>query len=475
MGDGQADQAVQLLDGVSVSASALPSQLKASKANAQPGIAYTKELSDTFDLAPSGALPATAKISLPLREVVSAGTGVAVATSESPDQFRKQFIDPFSDGAFAEAAKPACSDESSARTDGYAIGSDSGSTVYWCLGKSDSGRMVKVVNNRRYPLLLSRGGLSVTGLTGGSFWRSLSSHSSGQPVVIGPRETATLAVTMPPGDRAQLVTAYDGFGQSLVALYTGLKALSDILTRFGKGGPQAAEILGDVLQLNDCLEALGKGPADLLAKCFSPESLYRALGGWAFLVIPLMVFAPVLDFFRTQFNVMGDQLNHRDRYAITISHAAAVSVPEPAHNTGGDHDGKSTDGPGVDGKGTSTMPPQPENPGPVRPEPAAAAPAIFTVMNTSEAPPDGVWFRNSPQTSDTDRITGLGVYVNEQVRLDCYAWGESVGAYENRLWCKVTNQSRTSVGGRTNAGYLNAHYVNDGNRADIVADGVPAC
>jgi hypothetical protein len=46
--------------------------------------------------------------------------------------------------------------------------------------------------------------------------------------------------------------------------------------------------------------------------------------------------------------------------------------------------------------------------------PAAQADQIsngptFTVMNTSETLPDGVWFRNSPHTAGTDRVTGHGV------------------------------------------------------------------
>lgn len=96
-------------------------------------------------------------------------------------------------------------------------------------------------------------------------------------------------------------------------------------------------------------------------------------------------------------------------------------------------------------------------------------------MNTSETPPDGVWFRNSPHTGDTSRITGLGIYRNEQVRLQCYGWGDSVGAYNDTLWYYVTDISRPTNNGAPNVGWLNAHYINDGQRADVVDAGVPAC
>ena len=111
------------------------------------------------------------------------------------------------------------------------------------------------------------------------------------------------------------------------------------------------------------------------------------------------------------------------------------------------------------------------------PPPTPALPT-FTVMNTSETPPDGVYFRNSPHTADTSRITGLGVYANERVQLQCWANGDNVGAFSDHLWYRVTNVTRPSGSFGsfgTNAGYLNAHYINDGKNANVVDDGVPAC
>jgi hypothetical protein len=68
-------------------------------------------------------------------------------------------------------------------------------------------------------------------------------------------------------------------------------------------------------------------------------------------------------------------------------------------------------------------------------------------MNTSEIPPDGVWFRRSPHIADTDRVTGYGVYMNEQVQLECYTWGDAVGPYANRLWYFVLNVTRPANAG----------------------------
>lgn len=100
---------------------------------------------------------------------------------------------------------------------------------------------------------------------------------------------------------------------------------------------------------------------------------------------------------------------------------------------------------------------------------------IFTVMNTSQTLPDGVWFRNSPHTADTDRVTGHGVYMNEQVQLRCYSWGDAVGTYDNRLWYNVVNVTRPTNAGVENSGYLNAHYIDGGLLANQINSGVPDC
>ena len=106
---------------------------------------------------------------------------------------------------------------------------------------------------------------------------------------------------------------------------------------------------------------------------------------------------------------------------------------------------------------------------------SAASQPIFTVMNTSETLPDGVWFRYAPHTADTTRTTGLGVYKNERVQLKCYAWGDAVGPYSDRLWYWVLNVTRPTNNGVPNQGYLNAHYINDGKLANQVDAGVALC
>lgn len=106
---------------------------------------------------------------------------------------------------------------------------------------------------------------------------------------------------------------------------------------------------------------------------------------------------------------------------------------------------------------------------------AASAP-VFTVMNTSESPPDGVYFRNTPDWNDTSRTYGLGVFMNEQVQLQCYTFGQAIGPYNDQLWYYVLNVSRpANYDGQANQGMLNAHYINDGQLANAYDGDVPAC
>ena len=107
--------------------------------------------------------------------------------------------------------------------------------------------------------------------------------------------------------------------------------------------------------------------------------------------------------------------------------------------------------------------------------PASAAGPVFPVMNTSETLPDGVYFRNSPHTADHPTIYGFGVFRGEHVQAQCWQMGDAVGKYNNHMWYFALNTDRRSVAGRTNQGWINTHYVDDGMTADHAAPGVPQC
>jgi hypothetical protein len=111
--------------------------------------------------------------------------------------------------------------------------------------------------------------------------------------------------------------------------------------------------------------------------------------------------------------------------------------------------------------------------------PATATPSgpNYTVKNTSETPPDGVYFRHSMQLDPAQPTptptTGFGVFMNEQVRVACWTWGDAV--YGDRVWYYAYNITRPNVAGRPNKGWIDAHYVDDGMTANHPAPGIPQC
>ena len=91
------------------------------------------------------------------------------------DEFKKAFLDGLDSGATMDVSKPSCTGEDQARMGGYSVTSSTTDAVYWCFGMSGSNRVLKVVNDRRYPMEVA---LPHSVLQGGSIdWAQLSSLS----------------------------------------------------------------------------------------------------------------------------------------------------------------------------------------------------------------------------------------------------------------------------------------------------------
>lgn len=66
--------------------------------------------------------------------------------------FKKDFIDGIDAGITATVPPPSCRNESAALADGYTVAHDSGDTVLFCFGIEGGQRVLKITNNRNYPL-----------------------------------------------------------------------------------------------------------------------------------------------------------------------------------------------------------------------------------------------------------------------------------------------------------------------------------
>jgi len=244
---------------------------------AVPRLRHVEVVSRTYKLTPSGPLARPQTVRLPLTHQLPPGWAVVVATAEtsqgqwaylpaklSPNRgtaifttthhslftvigedvsnllafFKTQVLDGLSSGATASAVKPSCADEPAART-GYSVQSSAGPTVYWCLGMDSSGqRILRVVNNRLYPLEIQHSGLPVaekSAIDHGAL-TSLSHLLSQHLSILAPGAQIGYRVSLASGQVAGAQTAVDGFGESLFALQTAINSLLAILTRFGVGG-----------------------------------------------------------------------------------------------------------------------------------------------------------------------------------------------------------------------------------------------
>lgn len=91
---------------------------------------------------------------------------------------------------------------------------------------------------------------------------------------------------------------------------------------------------------------------------------------------------------------------------------------------------------------------------------------VFTVFNAE----GGIYYRNSPQWSDTSATPGVGVYNGDRVELICGGFGDPVGPYNDTAWSYVNNLSRP-VG----KGWVNEHFINDGALTNQFVGGESLC
>lgn len=97
----------------------------------------------------------------------------------------------------------------------------------------------------------------------------------------------------------------------------------------------------------------------------------------------------------------------------------------------------------------------------------AAADPRYEVMNA----PEGVYWRSEPNWAAAERITGFGVYNGTIIEVHCYQSGTAVEGSADTMW-----EQATDVGGRGyGSGWLNEHFINDGQPINQPSPGVGPC
>jgi hypothetical protein len=355
--------------GVRVVSSSLPAHADAVVSTAPTSLAPPglKSISPVYDLAPSGPLSAPATVILPLTAPLESDEGAVIAWEETPagpwsylpatgaagatsvdfttthfsifsvlgfdlrsaaDEFKAFFVNEVDGGATTSVTQPTCSEEAQARADGYSIASSTTDTVYWCFGEAGGNRILEVTNHRRYPLEVAHPHLSVVdrGQIDVAQLSSLSHLGSGSFMILGPGDQATFRVDLSPGEVGGIQTQMDGLGQSLYALQTGINTALEILSKFGfsSSGSSSLNALNSMVGDTQCAASLGDGVGALLANCFNPKQLLKTFGVKAAILIPLMIFGPIVAFFHSEWNALVDQFNHHDEYTVRIADNQSV-------------------------------------------------------------------------------------------------------------------------------------------------------
>jgi hypothetical protein len=353
----------------SVSSVGDSSTASAATTAATPHLRDIEVFSRTLRLSPSGPLAHPQTIRLPLTRPVPAGWAIVVATAESSQGpwsylpatltadrrtaifttahhsiftvigedlsgllsfFKTQFLDGLSSGATASASPPACDGKNVART-GYSVESSAGPTVYWCFGMDSAGqRILRVVNDRLYPLEIQHPGLSVIeepAIDYGAL-SSLSHLLSGQDSILAPGAQIGYLVNLTSGQAAGAQTTMDGFGESLFALQTGINSLLAILTRFGAGGAsKSITIMNTALGDIACSDAAFAGnPGAILASCLSPKDMADYFGTAGVLLAPLAATGGLAAFFASEFQGLHDTLTGEDQYTIIVKNETTTDA-----------------------------------------------------------------------------------------------------------------------------------------------------
>ena len=234
----------------------------------------------------------------------------------------REIFDDATGSFLAEAEQPACGGEDEFRVsrDITSTGSD---TLKWCAGVEDGMPMLRVVNNRRYPLIASMGGFVVLdNPVDATAWSEIGRLLAADRLTLAPRSAATLLVD---GDRSALATEFDGLAYSLFQLQVGVETAVAFLSKFGMSTTGSADLL---LQSSKCLGTLTVPTGgNIIANCFELRDIVNAFGPKAAFIAPLLFVGPLIEFFHAAFNGLGDIISGRDRYNIDVS---PRPMPPPA-------------------------------------------------------------------------------------------------------------------------------------------------
>jgi hypothetical protein len=239
----------------------------------------------------------------------------------------KNFFRELTNGAFNNASLPSCDRSSAAQSDGYRYATD-GTAMLACFGvDSNGGRVIKLVDNRRYPELITT---SMPVAVGSSdIFQKIAQMLTPDGYVVYPQSEADLSATIP--SRTKTVTLFARTdlapeGQLLSSLSTGIDALTTILGAVGDTVKvsERVKILQSMLEVQACRDSTDA--EEMIANCLTVRELTGSFGDVLGLILaPVVTVTGLYTYFRGALNGIFDQFDGRSKFV-----AAVQRGPSPA-------------------------------------------------------------------------------------------------------------------------------------------------
>ncbi|MEO3928450.1 hypothetical protein ABGB07_31955 [Micromonosporaceae bacterium B7E4] len=367
--------------GVTVTGGKVPTDLRATVINEVPPIAEARALGDVVRIEPGGVLPALVTIRFELAHAVAADAPVMVASRDEPgDEWQYQMATVSADGRYAsierdhltdfwpfdwnagdlfdkakeeilkavlseipKATKPTCGRSGDFGKDNHVVEISGKAAMLYCTGveKVDGRdqRIVRITNNRNYPLSIRYPGLERPRTPTRDEIRVelkrigtlLSKLAAKNATTIFPGETLTFTVGLPEkGGSARISSDYSGLAQSFHRMDIALGALLFIFAKMGgKGiGNQAEDRLATMDELLDSTECINAvydlSVPGMIVKCFTLVRLRDMFDWRGVLLSPLTVGGAIGNWLQSEITSFFDQFNGRAKQGILIGRQSAA-------------------------------------------------------------------------------------------------------------------------------------------------------
>lgn len=238
----------------------------------------------------------------------------------------RQLTEGFLSGAVSEAHAPNCSGGGVGLRGGWTVGESGRKALAWCMDVDGASHVLRVVNMRRYPLLVRHPGAVTTGDSQSGLVKLVSDRAPGYKgaVLLPPREGVAFVFKGSGGVRSE----FDGLAQSMVAFLAAWDAGTLVMPK----GPSARFaqpwlVAKFAVESGKCADAMASGdPVKTITTCLNGSVLEAAYGAWGAVLAVMLTTTALLEFFRAELNAAGDQLNGRDVTTLTVS---APTLPSP--------------------------------------------------------------------------------------------------------------------------------------------------